>query len=48
MKRQKYQINNIFFQIKKIYFYIFKIFIHEWLELKKREYEAQRENYPDI
>lgn len=25
-----------------------EIFINEWLELKKREYEAQRENYPDI
>ena len=28
--------------------YKFKIFINEWLELKKREYEAQKEKYPDF
>ncbi len=26
----------------------FKVFINEWLELKRREFEAQRELYPEI
>lgn len=30
------------------FLYNFQIFINEWLELKKREYDAHKDNYPEI